>query len=56
MKKCDCKNRKPHPTLEAEVCKNCGRNHYRLNAEPGHYDFSGKDLGCRVLRDKWSDN
>jgi len=36
-KDCECLFRKPHPTLSAEVCIDCGRNHYRLKAATGRY-------------------
>ena len=36
-KDCKCTNRKRHPMLMAEVCVDCGRKHYTLRAETGHY-------------------
>ena len=37
MKECECRVRKRHPMLMAEVCVDCGRRHYTLRAETGHY-------------------
>jgi hypothetical protein len=56
--KCECKNRRKHETLSAQVCIDCGRRHFRLDAETGHYNFSGKDLGAKkeLPRDKWGNN
>ena len=54
MKKCDCKNRKRHPMLMAEVCVDCGRTHYTLKAATGHY-FADVKPKPRMDRSEWHD-
>jgi hypothetical protein len=55
MEKCSCKNRKRHPMLMAEVCTDCGRKHYRLEAEAGRYfaDVGNTDnIASSLMRDE----
>ena len=51
---CECLFRRPHPTLSAEVCLDCGRKHYVLKAGAGKY-FAKVDP-AELPRDKWSAN